>query len=216
MILKLLWPEVALIAAQNAETGIEKVESEPPDIIIMDIELPDMEGCEVIRQIRLFSEVPILVVSSRDEEINKVKAFQAGADDYIVKPFSPLDLLARLKATLRRSGIRYAEGEDLPPIVAGDLVINFGTREVLLGSQPVHLTPIEYKLLYVLVRNEGRIVTHEAMGRKVWGTAEYVDPSTVRKNIAQLRSKLGDNSGKPGMIRNERGVGYKFVRPGHR
>jgi len=188
-------------------------ETESPDIIILDINLPDIAGFEVLKQIRLFSDVPIIILTVRDEEVDKVRGLETGADDYITKPFSPLDLLARVKATLRRAGMRHPEGENIPPLVAGDLTVNFFTREVRVRNQSVHLTPIEYKLLYALVRNPERTVTHQALRQQVWGSANYVQPSTVKKYIHQLRSKLGDSSDPPQMIVNDRGIGYRFDKP---
>ncbi|MBL7209782.1 MAG: response regulator transcription factor [Dehalococcoidia bacterium] len=208
---KLRWPEATLLSTPEGAKGIEMAESESPDIIILDINLPDMEGFEVLEQIRLFSDVPIIILTVREAELDKVRGLEMGADDYVVKPFSAIDLLARVRAVLRRVGVRHPEDEELPPFTAGDLTINFLTREVLLRGEPVHLTPTEYKLLHYLVRNQGRVATHEALRQHVWGSAEYVDPSTVKKNIHQLRSKLGDAVAQ--MIISERGVGYKFAKP---
>jgi two-component system KDP operon response regulator KdpE len=207
------WPEAEVIATTEGTKGIEMTESESPDIIILDLNLPDIDGLDVLKQIRLFSDVPLIILTIRDVEMDKVKGLEMGADDYIVKPFSALDLLARVKATLRRAGMRSLAKEDIPPFIAGNLTINFLAREVSIGGKPVQLTPTEYKLLYTLVRNKGRTVTHEALQRQVWGSAEYVDPSTVKKYIYQLRTKLGDTSTPPQMILSERGVGYKFVAP---
>jgi two-component system KDP operon response regulator KdpE len=207
------WPEAEVIATTEGTKGIEMTESESPDIIILDLNLPDIDGLDVLKQIRLFSDVPLIILTIRDVEMDKVKGLEMGADDYIVKPFSALDLLARVKATLRRAGMRSLAKEDIPPFIAGNLTINFLAREVSIGGKPVQLTPTEYKLLYTLVRNKGRTVTHEALQRQVWGSAEYVDSSTVKKYIYQLRTKLGDTSTPPQMILSERGVGYKFVAP---
>jgi len=208
---KLRWPEATLLSTPEGTKGLEMAESESPDIIILDINLPDMEGFEVLEQVRLFSEVPIIILTVREAELDKVKGLEMGADDYIVKPFSALDLLARVKAVLRRAGVHRPDNEKLPPFIAGDLTINFLTREILLHGEPLHLTPTEYELLRYLVRNEGRVATHEALRQHVWGSAEYIDPSTVKKNIHQLRSKLGATVAQ--MIISERGVGYKFVKP---
>jgi two-component system KDP operon response regulator KdpE len=210
---RFLWPDVTLLTTSDGMKAIEVADSASPDVIVLELELPDMGGTDVVRQIRLFSDVPIVVLTNRDGEMDKVRSLEAGADDYIAKPFSPLDLLARTKAVLRRAGVLNADGEDLPPMVAGNLSIDFSTREISLDGKSVHLTPIEYKLLQVLVRNGGRVVTHEAFRRRVWGDAEYIDNSTIKKNIAQIRRKLGDTPGNPQMILNERGVGYKFIKP---
>ena len=189
---QLRWPGATLVSTAKGAEGIELAETESPDIIILDIKLPDTGGFEVLKQIRLFSDVPIIILTVRDEEMDKVRGLEMGADDYITKPFSPLDLLARVKATLRRTGMRHPEGEDIPPLVARDLIINFFARQVFVRNQLVHLTPTEYRLLYTLVRNEGRTVTHQALRQQVCGSAEYVQSSTLKKYIHQLRSKLGD------------------------
>lgn len=209
---RLRWPEATLISSDKGAKGTEMVEAESPDIVILDINLPDMTGFKVLEDIRLFSEVPVIILTVREDEVDKVRGLEIGADDYITKPFSPLDLLARVKAVLRRSGMPYLE-EELPPLVAGNLTINFSTREVFLGDQRVHLTPTEYKILRCLVRNEGRIVTQETLKQQVWDRAKYIDASGPKKYIYQLRTKLGDTSGPPRIILNERGVGYKFVKP---
>ena len=211
---KLRWPEAILVATDKGAQGIEMVESESPDIIILDINLPDMTGFEALEQIRLFSDVPTVILTVRDDEVDKVRGLEMGADDYITKPFSPLDLLARVKAVLRRSGLRHPEEEDLPPLVTGNLTINFSTREVLLGDGRVHLTPTEYKVLCCLARNEGRIVTQETLKHQVWGSeARYIHASVLKKYVYQLRTKLGDSSDPPRMLLSERGVGYRFIKP---
>ena len=210
---KLRWPDAVLLSSDKGAEGIAMTETESPDIIILDINLPDMEGFEVLKQIRLFSDVPIIILTIRETEVDKVMGFEMGADDYITKPFSPLDLLARVKAVLRRAGMPQSGGEDVPPFTAANLTVNFTTREVYLSDKRMHLTPTEYKLLCQLVRNEGRTVTQQALRQQVWGNTEYVDPSTIKKYIYQLRTKLSDTSDPPQIILNERGIGYKFVKP---
>ncbi|MBI2854522.1 MAG: response regulator transcription factor [Chloroflexi bacterium] len=209
---KIRWPEVVLFSATTGAQGVQIAESESPDVIILDINLPGTDGFETLKQLRLFSDVPIIMLSVRDDELDIVRCLEAGADDYITKPFKALDLLARVAASLRRSGISRRDGEDLPMFTAGELNIDFNAREATLRGQHIHLTPIEWRLVQMLVRNAGRVVTHKAIRSKVWGTADYVDPSTVKKNIAQLRRKLGDTPGMPTMIINDRSVGYKFVK----
>lgn len=209
---KLRWPEATLISTDKGTKGIEMVKTESPDIVILDINLPDMSGFKALEHIRLLSGVPIIILTVREEEVDKVRGLEMGADDYITKPFSPLDLLARVKAVLRRTSMPYPE-EELPPLVAGDLTIDFSTREVFLSNQRVHLTPNEYKVFYCLVRNEGRVVTQETIKQQVWGSAKYVEASTLKKYIYQLRTKLGDTSDPPQIILSERGVGYKFIKP---
>ena len=206
------WPEAKVISTHLGKKGIELVDGQVPDIVILDVGLPDMNGFEVLKRIRKFSDVSIIVLTVRDAEMDKVRGLEGGADDYIVKPFSTLDLLARVKVVLRRAGRLNPDREDRPPLIAGDLTINLGTREVSLSGRSVHLTPTEYKLLYLLVGNGGRVVSHETLRQKVWGTAEYVDPGTLRRHIVQLRKKLGDTGRTPRQVLNERAVGYRFVR----
>ena len=210
---KLSWSDATLVIADNGAKGVEMVETESPDIAILDINLPDTEGFEVLKEIRLFSDMPVIILTIRGAEVDKLRGLEMGADDYITKPFSPLDLLARVKAVLRRAGMQHREGQDIPSYTAAKLTIHFATREVILSGKRVHLTPTEYKLLYHLVRNEGRIVTQQALQRSVWGNTDYIAPSTIKKYIYQLRSKLDDTAGQPQIILNERGVGYKFVKP---
>ena len=208
------WPEVKLTSTTAGTKGIEMVESERPDIVLLDLNLSDIDGLDVLKQIRLFSNVPVVILTVRDKEMDKLRGLELGADDYITKPFSALDLLARVKAVLRRAGVLSLKGESIPPFVAGDLTISFDTREVSIGGKPVSLTPTEYKILCILVRSEGRTVTHEALQKQVWGSTEYIDSSTMKKYIYQLRIKLGSTSGLSRTIFSERGIGYKFVRPG--
>ncbi len=211
--LRILWAEAIFLSTESGIKAVEMVETEMPDMVILDVDLPDADGFEVLKQIRLFSDVPIIILTTRDAEMDKVRSLEMGADDYITKPFSPLYLLARIKAALRHAGASYTDEQDVPPFAMGDIAINFNTREVLCQNRPVHLTPIEYKLLNVLVRNEGRVVTHESLRQKVWGYSEYLDSSAVKKSVMQLRRKLGCCPGTRSIIVNERGIGYKLVKP---
>lgn len=210
--LKVAWPECKLVSAQTGEQGIELVETKSPDIVILDLGLPDMDGLEVLKEIRRFSEVPVIIVTVREGEMDKAACLEGGADDYIVKPFSPLDLISRMRAVLRRTGRSNPEGEDIPTLAVGGLIINFSAREVLVNGQRVHLTPTEWKFLFQLARNPGRIVTLQAFKQRVW-CDEYIGTSTIKKYIYQLRTKLGDTSHPPRMILSEHGTGYKFVTP---
>ena len=210
---KLRWPDAIILSTDKGTEGIEMTETGSPNIIILDINLPDIDGFEVLKQVRLFSDVPIIILTVRETEVDKVMGFEMGTDDYIIKPFSPLDLLARVKAVLRRAGTPQSGEGNTPPFTAADLTINFDTREVYLSDERMYFTPTEYKLLCQLVRNEGRAVTQQSLRQQVWGNTEYVDPSILKKYIYQLRNKLGDTSDPPQRILNERGVGYKFVKP---
>ena len=210
--LKLVWPQVNTIATAEAAKGIELVEAESPDIVILSLELPDMDGFDVLTQICSFSNVPIIVLSARQAEMDKAKALETGADDYITKPFSPIDLLARVKAVLRRSGMPQFKQVNSPLFVSDNLTINFATRDVLISGNPVKLTPIEYNLLCNLVRNEGRVISHRSLLEKTWGSNYTDDIGFLKKYIYRLRVKLNDSNPSHQMLVSVRGIGYKFVR----
>jgi DNA-binding response OmpR family regulator len=210
MTFKLRWPQIIIVHAETGGRGVELAELESPDVILLDINLPDIDGYEVLRQIRLFSDVPVLILTVRSDEMDRVRGLEMGADDYILKPFSALELLARVRSALRRSGRENFE-DGAAPFASGNLNINFSTKEVLCNNKPVHLTSTEYQLLYHLVRNEGRFIDHTTLETRIWGQHGLVDNSVLRRYIFQLRKKLNDNP--PRMIISEIGKGYKFVRP---
>jgi len=209
---KVRWPDCQLVSSPLGAKGIELVEAESPDIIILDLGLPDMDGMDVLKEIRRFSDTPIIILTVRDTETDQVGGLEAGADDYITKPFSPLDLLARMKAVLRRHRGVIME-ETIPPFAAGNLVIDFASRQVFLNNEPVYLTPTEYNLLCCLVRNRNRVVPYGSLLKDVWGE-EYYDVNVIKTYIYQLRRKLNDTgNGTNRMIESVRGVGYKFISP---
>jgi two-component system KDP operon response regulator KdpE len=199
--------------AVPAETGSEALDLaavRPPDAAIIDLVLPDVDGISVTRTLREWSEMPILVLSAVGEEEQKVRALEAGADDYITKPFGARELVARLNAALRRA----TRGEEQPSIVVDGLEIDLAARIVRRDGEPVHLTPIEFDLLRVLIRNRGRLMTHRKLLAEVWG-AEYVDDiQPLRTHIARLRAKIEpeDEPGShgPRLIVTDPGVGYRF------
>ena len=194
--------------------GINKVEDDSPDIIILDINLPDMSGFDVLERIRQFSEVPIIILSARDQEIDKVRGLEIGADDYIVKPFSPSELLVRCQAVLRRTGTHSLGETELRPIQSGNIYLNLNTNEFVVDNEKIHLTPNERRILYYLASNENKVVTQDAIKQYVWGNeAKYLDNTSLKRYIYQLRLKLGDNANEPKLILNERGIGYRFVQP---
>ena len=210
---KLRWQDATVIAFDEGAKGIQAVESESPDIVILDINLPDMSGFEVLERIRSFSDVPIIVLTVRNSEVDELRGLEMGADDYIVKPFSPVNLLTRVKVVLRRTGARREEKE-LPPLAIGNITINFSRKEVFVGDRRVHLTPNESKIFYYLARNGGKLVTREEIKQQLWGSeAEYIDNSGLKRYIYQLRTKLGDNTKSPQIILNERGIGYRLLIP---
>jgi DNA-binding response OmpR family regulator len=204
---KLRWPDCSTIPCAEGLRGVELAEIESPDIIILDINLPDTDGFEVLRRIRLFSDVPIVILTVRGDELDRVRGLEGGADDYIVKPFSVLEFLARVKSAMRRSGKSIEERSE--PLVDGDLTVNFESREVMLDGKTVHLTSTEYQILYYLVRSEGRFLNHSTLEQWIWGQVGSVDSSVIRRYIYQLRRKLNDVP--PRIIISELGKGYKFV-----
>jgi DNA-binding response OmpR family regulator len=207
----LQWREVEVVEAGDGESALDLVEQETPDLVLLDIGLPDLDGYKVLEQIRLFSDVPIVMLTARDDTMDKVKGLELGADDYITKPFNHLELLARVKAVLRRLDMPAPKSR-APSFQAVDLEVDFAAQEARLNGQRLDLTPTEYKLLYHLVRNAGRVLTHGTLLAKVWGR-EYVDEvDYVRVYIRRLREKLGDDPERPRYIRTERGLGYRFLK----
>jgi len=204
------WPDSVIISVSEGKKGIELVETESPDIVLLDIRLPDMSGFEVLRQIRFFRDVPIIIVTVVDSEAEHVRGLELGADHYLIKPFSYLELLACVKAVLRRSpALESKIGESY--FVSGNLTIDFTIREITVGGKTVRLTPTEYKLLYLLIRNKRRVVTQRKLMQQVWGEDYIENTDYLRAYIRRLRDKLQDNP--PKMILTERGVGYRFVSP---
>jgi two-component system KDP operon response regulator KdpE len=194
-----------VVPAETASEALDRAAVRPPQAAIVDLVLPDGDGVEVTRELRKWSEMPILVLSAVGEEEQKVRALEAGADDYITKPFGARELVARLQAALRRAG----RGSDEPAVTVEGLQIDLAARTVKREGQLVHLTPIEFDLLRVLVRNRGRLLTHRALLSEVWGP-EYVDDiQPLRTHIARLRAKI-EPAGGPRYIVTDPGVGYRF------
>jgi len=209
---ELRWPGVKVISTPEGSKGLTLVETESPDVIILDLGLPDMDGLEVLKDVRSFSNVPIIIVTVRGDEMDRVRGLELGADDYITKPFSHMELLARIKAVLRRTLIPELKAEE-KSFYSPRLTIDFATRTVTVNGQPVRLTPTEYSLLHYLVLNEGAVLTHRALLEKVWGK-EYTDsPDYLKVYIQRLRNKMEEDPGNPQLLISERGLGYKFVRP---
>ncbi|HEU4759152.1 MAG TPA: response regulator transcription factor [Dehalococcoidia bacterium] len=205
----LRWPEADVVAAKNADEAFELIEAHAPDLILLDIVLPGTDGFQICQEVRRFSDVPIIMLTARDSEVDKVRGLEMGADDYVTKPFSHLELLARVRAVLRRYQSQLpAVGEIFE---SGDLRIDYGSRQVAVRGQSVRLTPTEYSLLFHLTRNAGRVLPHHTLLAKVWGR-EYVDEIDYLKvYIRRLRQKLEGDPETIGRIVSERGVGYKFV-----
>jgi len=206
----LQWREIDVVGAGTGDAGLDAIERERPDIVLLDIGLPDIDGFEVLRQIRAFSDVPVVMLTAHDDSMDKVKGLELGADDYVTKPFNHLELMARVKAVLRRLDMP-APATRAPSFRSGDLEVDFARQEARLRGERLDLTPTEYKLLYHLVRNAGHILQHGTLLAKVWGR-EYVDEvDYIRVYIRRLREKLGDSPDNPRYIRTERGLGYRFV-----
>jgi two-component system KDP operon response regulator KdpE len=195
------------VPAETASEALDIAAVRPPEGAIIDLVLPDLDGVELTRRLREWSEMPILVLSAIGEEAQKVLALEAGADDYITKPFGARELVARLQAALRRAG----RGEDEPTIAIDGLEIDLAARVVRRDGESIHLTPIEFDLLRVLVRNRGRLMTHRKLLVEVWGPEYLDDVQTLRTHIARLRAKIEpeDPSG-PRYIVTDPGVGYRF------
>jgi two-component system KDP operon response regulator KdpE len=207
---ELQWREIDLIESGTGEDALDRVEQDHPDIVLLDIGLPDLDGFEVLRRIRAFSDVPVVMLTARDDAMDKVKGLELGADDYITKPFNHLELMARVKAVLRRLSMPTPTSR-APSFQAGDLEVDFAAHEARLRGERLDLTPTEYKLLYHLVRNAGHVLQHETLLAKVWGR-EYVDEvDYLRVYVRRLRDKLGDEPERPRYIRTERGLGYRFI-----
>ncbi len=206
----LQWREVEVLGAVTGEQGLDIVEQEHPDLVLLDVGLPDIDGYEVLRQIRAFSDVPVVMLTARDDTLDLVKGLELGADDYVTKPFNHLELLARVKAVLRRLDMP-APAARVPSFRSGELEMDFARQELRVAGNRVELTPTEYKLLYHLIRNAGYVLTHGTLLAKVWGR-EYVDEvDYLRVYVRRLREKLGDQSDEPRYIRTERGLGYRFL-----
>ena len=208
----LQWRDVEVLAAPDAETALDMIERERPELVLLDIGLPERDGFDVLREIRTFSDVPVVMLTARDDAMDKVKGLELGADDYVTKPFNHLELLARVRAVLRRHHMP-PPATRAPSFRSGDLEVDFARREARLDGVPLDLTPTEYKLLYHLVRNAGHVLEHGTLLAKVWGR-DYVDETDyVRVYIRRLRDKLRDDPEQPRYIQTERGLGYRFLAP---
>lgn len=193
--------------AATGEQALEQVRGKQPKLVILDLGLPDITGTEITRCLREWTQIPILILSVREEESEKIAALDAGADDYLTKPFGPGELLARIRAALRRSDTGDAD----PVFTNGALSVDLSRREVRLGNRFVPLTPIEYDLLSMLVRHAGKVLTHRQMLRELWAGVHYEDAlHLLRVNISNLRHKLELDTTRPSYIVTEAGVGYRL------
>ena len=198
--------------AQTGLSALMEAVSYNPDVIILDLGLPDMEGVEIIKKVRGWSRMPIIVVSARTEDRDKVDALDAGADDDLTKPFSIDEFLARLRVALRRSQTEGAAGEESSVYVNGRLKIDYAAGCVYIGDTEIHLTPIEYKLLCLLAQNTGKVLTHNFILREVWGSELESDIPSLRVFMATLRKKIEQDSSSPQYIQTHIGVGYRMIK----
>jgi DNA-binding response OmpR family regulator len=208
---QLQWQDSTVIGASDGEAGLESFFEHSPDVVVLDVSMPGQNGFEVLQAIRKVSDVPVIMLTARGEEIDQVRGLELGADDYVVKPFSHLALLARIKAVLRRAEMP-PPARALPDFEAGELSVNFENHEVTVRGEPIKLTPVEYKLLYHLVRNAGRLMPHQALLDRVWGDDYGATTDYLKVFMSRLRSKI-ERPGGPHYIETERGLGYRFTRP---
>jgi len=207
--LQLSWPEDKVVSTHSGERGIELVESENPDVVILDLGLPDISGFEVLKQVRLFSTVPILILTVRSDEADIVKGLEWGADDYVVKPFRQMELLSRIKLVTRRRGALVTE----TPLVCGKLRFDPGTWQLFYGEKEISLTPTEGTIISHLMKNAARVVTHSNLAEALWGV-DYPDAAdTLRVHIRRLRTKLEVDPSHPQIILTKAGIGYLVAPP---
>jgi DNA-binding response OmpR family regulator len=199
--------------AYDGHEALQRARRERPDLIVLDLMLPYVDGLEVCRTLRRESTVPILVLTAKDGELDRVLGLETGADDYVTKPFSPRELVARVRAILRRARPVSAAGAAQPQLVAGDLVLDPNTREVFLAGRPVDLTTKEFDLLRLLMAHPNRVFTRDALLEHVWGYDYFGGTRTVDMHISRLRDKIEDDPSSPTYIVTVRGVGYKFKVP---
>lgn len=198
-----------VLTALDGMAALKHAEGSHPDVIVLDLGLPDINGVDVITRIRRTSSTPIIVLSARHGSVDKVRALDAGADDYVTKPFGLDELLARLRAAGRRGGTLEA-GDDLPAIDVGDFEVDLANRKVARGGTPVRLTPREWAILELLVRNPGRLITQQQMLAKIWGPGYGNETHYLRVYMGQLRRKLEADPARPRHLLTEAGMGYRF------
>lgn len=198
-----------IAGASTAREGMLQAASRNPDIVLLDLGLPDMDGLEVTKRLREWTQTPVIVISAREQEQDKVKALDAGADDYLTKPFNSNELLARIRVALRHS-VRARSGQAEPVFTFGNIRVDLSQRQVFLDDREAHLTVLEYKLLMVLIRNAGKVVTHKQLLTDVWGQAHAAEVQYLRVYMTRLRHKLERDPARPKFFMNEPGVGYRL------
>jgi DNA-binding response OmpR family regulator len=200
-----------VVTASDGPGAIELVENQEPDLLVLDVVMPGMDGCEVLQRLREFTWLPVIILSGRDDESDVVRGLEAGADDYVTKPFAPRELLARVSAVLRRASFG-AEDRGTALFNNGDLMIDYGQHLVKLFDKEVALTPTEYRLLSCLGQNVGRTLTQEEILLRVWGNGYQDEAHLLRVNVARLRAKLGENANQTKYVQTRPGVGYMMPR----
>jgi two-component system KDP operon response regulator KdpE len=200
-----------LAIAENGRQALLMIHSQPPDLIILDLGLPDMDGAQIIDQVRQWGRMPIVILSARDQEKDKVAALDRGADDYLTKPFSVGELLARLRVALRHRAHESGGPAQDAVFVSGDLRVDRDRRVVTVAGQTVHLTPIEYRLLTTLIAHAGKVLTHAMLLREVWGPGHAQEAHQLRVHMANLRRKIEVDPTQPRYVLTEQGVGYRAV-----
>ncbi|MGN0399659.1 MAG: response regulator [Blautia sp.] len=205
--------EYRYLTAPAGEAALMETASHNPDIVLLDLGLPDMDGMDVIRQIRGWSNVPIIVISARSEDTDKIDALDAGADDYLTKPFSVEELLARLRVTLRRLALMQGGTMNTDSVFTnGKLKIDYAAGCAYMDQEELHLTPIEYKLLCLLSKNVGKVLTHNFITRHIWGSSWENDVASLRVFMAALRKKIEKDPSSPQYIQTHIGVGYRMMK----
>jgi two-component system KDP operon response regulator KdpE len=198
-----------LVEATTGEEGLTQAATRNPDVVLLDLGLPDMDGLEVTERLREWSETPIIVVSAREQEMDKIKALDAGADDYLTKPFGAGELLARIRVAMRHRAVQKS-GREESVFSVDNLKVDLVKRQVFVSEKEVHLTPIEYKLLVMLIKNAGKVVTHSQILKEVWGPPYVRETQYLRVYMTQLRHKLEADPAQPRFLINEPGVGYRL------
>jgi two-component system, OmpR family, KDP operon response regulator KdpE len=198
--------QFTIFEATTGEEALTAVVNDRPDVVILDLGLPDMDGVEVTRRLREWTQIPIIIVSVREQEKDKIAALDAGADDYLTKPFGVGELMARLRSALRRS----AQAETEPSFKTGNLAVDLNRREVTVNNEPITLTPTEYDLLRIFIKHAGKVITHDQLLRAVWGTAYESEKHMLQVNISNLRRKIEPDPVRPSYLVTEPGVGYRL------
>ena len=208
--------EYKVTAANNGKDGLALITSSLPDLVLLDLGLPDMDGMDIIRKTREWSSLPIIVISARTQEKEKVQALDAGADDYITKPFGTFELLARIRTAIRHNNKLSDDSQNANrPYAADGLTIDFERRLVTLHGKEIHLTRVEYKIVSLLAKNSGKVMTYDTLIDQVWGPYADDNNRILRVNMANIRRKIEENPGEPKYIFTELGVGYRMLEDGN-